>query len=488
MEDVLVLLSSKNGKYAFFGENNAVLSLQSCHLSENAQDSQSIFIVGESDEWHKWDLKASDKHRARQMVSQINLAKHRAPRVGGVEKRRQDEKRYEEMRARAKQLRVEDCQAQERIGSLLSEQMERQKDFLHWAAGKNSQLGDSIEHQLDLIEANQGGHETANALFDRVLDITERLKSTSTSSSKDDTKLHKAETFNGFDSSSSKSSLSPPNDSTSTTATEMAMTITMLRKQFAALLEHQNELNGKLLLANQYAGFRGSRGVLEAEQARLQRMYTDQQKELEDETRRNGEEKLRVEKERREVEQRKARLEEREQVCDKSEKDLRKKWDEYQQNALALRNTRNRLSDTAPNPSITSPSSGGNNNAQVEHRNSGSSLTRDSASFRDSSLNSSHQSSTSLHRAPKKSSAEKNQRRIEHHPARKPDQQNLPTHLKFSAVNQLQTGDQRASMRSLNTSSLASSGSSKALLDLAANSQLPTKLATSTSRGKLKKI
>ena len=156
----------------------------------------------------------------------------------------------------------------------------------------------------------------------------------------DDTKLHKAETFNGFDSSSSKSSLSPPNvnyfhhflikqlplkDSTSTTATEMAMTITMLRKQFAALLEHQNELNGKLLLANQYAGFRGSRGVLEAEQARLQRMYTDQQKELEDETRRNGEEKLRVEKERREVEQRKARLEEREQVCDKSEKDLRKK-------------------------------------------------------------------------------------------------------------------------------------------------------------------
>ena len=48
----------------------------------------------------------------------------------------------------------------------------------------------------------------------------------------------------------------------------MAMTITKLRKQYAALLEHQNELNGKLLLANQYAGFRGSRGVLEAEQAR----------------------------------------------------------------------------------------------------------------------------------------------------------------------------------------------------------------------------
>ena len=43
--------------------------------------------MGESDEWHKWDLKAPDKHRARQMVLQINLAKHRAPRVGGVEKR-----------------------------------------------------------------------------------------------------------------------------------------------------------------------------------------------------------------------------------------------------------------------------------------------------------------------------------------------------------------------------------------------------------------
>ena len=40
MEDVLVLLSSKNGKYSFFGENNAVLTLQSCHLSENAQDAQ----------------------------------------------------------------------------------------------------------------------------------------------------------------------------------------------------------------------------------------------------------------------------------------------------------------------------------------------------------------------------------------------------------------------------------------------------------------
>ena len=105
----------------------------------------------------------------------------------------------------------------------------------------------------------------------------------------------------------------------------MAMTITMLRKQFAALLEHQNELNGKLLLANQYAGFRGSRGVLEAEQARLQRMYTDQQKELDDETKKNQEEKLKVEKEKREIEQRKARLEEREQQCDKSEKDLRKK-------------------------------------------------------------------------------------------------------------------------------------------------------------------
>ena len=48
------------------------------------------------------------------------------------------------MRARAKQLRQDDQAAQERISSLLSEQMERQKDFLHWAAGKNSQLGDRL--------------------------------------------------------------------------------------------------------------------------------------------------------------------------------------------------------------------------------------------------------------------------------------------------------------------------------------------------------
>ena len=49
---------------------------------------RSIFIVGESDEWHKWDLKAPDKHQARKMTDQINLAKHCAPRgVGGVERR-----------------------------------------------------------------------------------------------------------------------------------------------------------------------------------------------------------------------------------------------------------------------------------------------------------------------------------------------------------------------------------------------------------------
>ena len=56
--------------------------------------------------------------------------------------RRQDEKRYEEMRARARAIHQEDRATQDKINSLLSEQIERQKDFLHWAAGKNTQLGD----------------------------------------------------------------------------------------------------------------------------------------------------------------------------------------------------------------------------------------------------------------------------------------------------------------------------------------------------------
>jgi len=311
----------------------------------------------------------------------------------------------------------------------LSEQIERQKDFLHWAAGKNTQLGDSIEHQLDLIEANKESHEYANELFDRLVDNTERLKTTSSSTSKDDsTKIHKAETFNGFDSSSSKSSSSPPNDSTTTLASEMAMTITKLRKQYAALLEHQNELNGKLLLANQYAGFRGSRGVLEAEQARLQRLFSDQRKELDEERIMTEEERRKVELDKISIDSKMKKIDEREAMINLSEKDLRKKWDEYQQNALALRNTRNRIPESMPASSGASVSSV-SSNSTVEHRNSGSNLTRESSfhdrSSRDTSLNSSHHSATSLHRAPKKSS-EKNQRRIEHHPARKPDQQNLP--------------------------------------------------------------
>ena len=56
--------------------------------------------------------------------------------------RRQDEKRYEEMRARCRAIHAEERAAQEKISQILSEQMERQKDFLHWAAGKNSQLSD----------------------------------------------------------------------------------------------------------------------------------------------------------------------------------------------------------------------------------------------------------------------------------------------------------------------------------------------------------
>ena len=46
------------------------------------------------------------------------------------------------MRARCRAIHAEERAAQEKISQILSEQMERQKDFLHWAAGKNSQLSD----------------------------------------------------------------------------------------------------------------------------------------------------------------------------------------------------------------------------------------------------------------------------------------------------------------------------------------------------------
>lgn len=103
------------------------------------------------------------------------------------------------------------------------------------------------------------------------------------------------------------------------------MTITMLQKQYSALLEHQNELHGKLLLANQYAGFRGSRGVLEAEQARLQRLIADQQKELDAEKVATDEEKRRIEYDRSQLETRRLELEKREAELNSGEKNLRKK-------------------------------------------------------------------------------------------------------------------------------------------------------------------
>ena len=103
------------------------------------------------------------------------------------------------------------------------------------------------------------------------------------------------------------------------------MTITMLQKQYSALLEHQNELHGKLLLANQYAGFRGSRGVLEAEQARLQRLIADQQKELDAEKVATDDERRKVEHEKSQLETRRLELEKREAELNSGEKNLRKK-------------------------------------------------------------------------------------------------------------------------------------------------------------------
>ena len=122
-----------------------------------------------------------------------------------------------------------------------------------------------------------------------------------------------------------------------------------------------------------------SRGVLEAEQLRYQKLHEEQKKELED-TKSTFELKLESLNAREAaIEKRMSDFEQKELELAQSKADLKQKWNEYQQHAEALRNTRNRLPAEIP----------AHTHSTSKHENS---------------LNSSNIStaSSSLHSAPKK--------------------------------------------------------------------------------------